>query len=80
MNTESNHLSVIPDLNKSRCVNAVRRIARKGLRTDRVWIIDRKDRNGVITHSLVLPYAYVKELTPSLQRMAVIYCGEIRGR
>ena len=61
MNTESNHLSVIPDLNKSRCVNAVRRIARKGLRTDRVWIIDRKDRNGVITHSLVLPYAFEDE-------------------
>lgn len=80
MNTVSNQLSVIPDLNKSRIINAVRRIARKGLRTDKVWIVDRKNKDGVITHSLVLPYSYVKELTPNLQKMAVIYMGEIRVR
>lgn len=77
---ESIQLSVIPDLNKSRCINAFKRLVRRGLRADRICVVDRKDKNGVITHSLVLPFSYVKELTPSLRKMAVIYMGKIHVR
>lgn len=41
-------------------------------------VVDRKNKNGTVTHSLVLPYSYVKELTPALQEMAVRYIGTIR--
>lgn len=67
----------INNLDQKRCINALRRIRRKGLSTSRVWCVSML-LGGVITKTLVMPESYLRALTPMMQNDAVIYNGNLR--
>jgi hypothetical protein len=78
MQTEESMIAV-PDLDTKRCVNAMRRLKRKGFDTSRVWIYSRKDKEtDAIKRALILPASYKEALTPMMQEAAMIYNGTLR--
>ena len=77
MQTEEEKLIEVPDLDPKRCVNALRRLRRKGFDTSRVWCVAQQT-DGRITRSLVMPESYCDALTPKMRSVAVKYNGKLR--
>ena len=77
MQTEEENLIEVPDLDQKRCVNALRRLRRKGFDTSRVWCVG-QTTGGRITRSLVVPESYCDALTPMMRSAAVKFNGKLR--
>lgn len=78
MQSEVNRMSVVPDLDKAKCIRTMKRLGRKNADLSRIWVITKKNKDGELRRSIVLPFSYVKLLTPAMQDLVVRYAGSIR--